>query len=190
VADEEQGHDWEAIEKAYRAGQLSIREIARQHHLSEGAIRKKAKADEWERDLTAKVRAAVRTELVRTEVRTSNAHEREAINEAAARGAEVVRGHRRDITAARHRVDRLGHQVDRLAGRIEGMEPGHENFVGELNAAATIAESLARTTARLIPLERQAFNLDEDRAPDPTAQIPLGQAEAAMREYLHGGGGA
>lgn len=31
--------DWEAIETAYRAGMMSLREIAAQHGISEGAIR-------------------------------------------------------------------------------------------------------------------------------------------------------
>lgn len=31
--------DWEAIETAYRAGVMSLREIASQHGTSEGAIR-------------------------------------------------------------------------------------------------------------------------------------------------------
>jgi hypothetical protein len=41
--------DWPEIEKDYRAGVMSNREIARWHHVTEGAIRKKAKADGWER---------------------------------------------------------------------------------------------------------------------------------------------
>ena len=36
--------DWEAIETAYRAGVMSLREIASLHGISEGAIRKRAKA--------------------------------------------------------------------------------------------------------------------------------------------------
>lgn len=48
--------DWEAIETAYRAGVMSLREIAAQHGISEGAIRKRAKRDDWSRDLAAKVK--------------------------------------------------------------------------------------------------------------------------------------
>jgi hypothetical protein len=36
-------HDWDAIEREYRAGQLSIKELARQHKLSDTAIHKRAK---------------------------------------------------------------------------------------------------------------------------------------------------
>lgn len=41
--------DWEAIERAYRAGALSIRTIADRNGVSDTAIRKKAKALGWER---------------------------------------------------------------------------------------------------------------------------------------------
>ncbi|PHM72271.1 phage protein [Xenorhabdus sp. KJ12.1] len=44
--------DWEAIESAYRAGLLSLREIASQHGISEGAIRKRANRDEWDKRLS------------------------------------------------------------------------------------------------------------------------------------------
>lgn len=39
--------DWEAIESAYRAGVLSLRDIGAQYGVTEGAIRKKAKKLEW-----------------------------------------------------------------------------------------------------------------------------------------------
>lgn len=66
--------DWEAIESAYRAGLMSLREIASQHSISEGAIRKRAKRDDWSRDLSAKIKERaedlVRKEEVRKQVRT------------------------------------------------------------------------------------------------------------------------
>ena len=37
--------DWEAIERAYRAGLLSIREIASTQGITHGAINKRAKRD-------------------------------------------------------------------------------------------------------------------------------------------------
>ena len=62
--------DWEALGVEYRAGAVSVRELARKYDVSEGAIRKKAKANQWERDLTEKVQERVRSKLVRSEVRT------------------------------------------------------------------------------------------------------------------------
>lgn len=60
MATRNSSHDWVRIELEYLTGEVSIREIADRHEISEGAIRKRAKAEKWVR--------AVRT--VRT-VRTS-----------------------------------------------------------------------------------------------------------------------
>ncbi|HBR4372331.1 TPA: hypothetical protein UO056_004568 [Klebsiella pneumoniae] len=48
--------DWEAIESAYRAGVLSLREIGAQYGVTEGAIRKRAKRDGWVRKSGTQVR--------------------------------------------------------------------------------------------------------------------------------------
>jgi hypothetical protein len=48
--------DWEAIESAYRAGVMSLRDIGAQYGVSEGAIRKKAKKLEWVRNGGTQVR--------------------------------------------------------------------------------------------------------------------------------------
>jgi len=58
--------DWQAIEAAYRAGECSVRELARQENVSEGAIRKRAKAKGWPARGT----------------RSAGAHENRAISEA------------------------------------------------------------------------------------------------------------
>jgi hypothetical protein len=39
--------DWQRIEAAYRQGECSVRELARREGISEGAIRKRAKAKDW-----------------------------------------------------------------------------------------------------------------------------------------------
>ena len=46
--------DWERIEIEYRAGVQSIRQIAQAFGVSDGAIRKRAKTQEWTRDLNGK----------------------------------------------------------------------------------------------------------------------------------------
>ena len=45
--------DWLRIETDYRAGIRTLRQIAAEHGITEGAIRKRARRDEWERDLRA-----------------------------------------------------------------------------------------------------------------------------------------
>lgn len=48
--------DWEAIESAYRAGVLSLRDIGDKYGVTEGAIRKRAKKFEWVRKAGTQVR--------------------------------------------------------------------------------------------------------------------------------------
>ena len=52
--------DWIAVEGEYRAGKRSLREIAADHGISEGAIRKKAKAGGWLRDPSGAKRERVK----------------------------------------------------------------------------------------------------------------------------------
>jgi hypothetical protein len=53
--------EWSRIQNEYLAGEDSIREIADRHEISEAAIRKKAKAEGWERPV--RTREPVRTLL-------------------------------------------------------------------------------------------------------------------------------
>ena len=54
--------DWQAIADAWRVGRLSIREIARQHGLSDTAIHKRAKREAWPPygDLAPAIRRRIR----------------------------------------------------------------------------------------------------------------------------------
>ncbi len=137
--------DWEAIEGLYRTGVLSIREIAKQHGISDAAIRKRAEKFGWQRDLSAQVAQQVRSELVRTQVRTPHTQEqvrtdvrttvrtepptgpraasrteREIVDDAVATVVQVVRSHRQDISHGRDIVALLlGQLVDVAQSRDE-----------------------------------------------------------------------
>lgn len=70
TTDEAKKHvDWELVEKHYRAGLKSLRTIAEEQGVTEGAIRKRAKRDQWTRNLDKKIqeraKEKVRKELVR-----------------------------------------------------------------------------------------------------------------------------
>ena len=62
-------HDWDAIETDLTTTTMSIRAIARKHNISDTAIRKYIKKEGIERDLSLKVKAAVRNKLLRNPVR-------------------------------------------------------------------------------------------------------------------------
>ena len=163
--------DWERIEVQFRAGQASIRAIASEHGISDRAIRKRAVAEGWERDLTDKVRKAVRAELVREGPQDQRA-EREIVQEAAATGVRVVREHRKDIS----RLRRIG---ETLAERLEAVINGEvvEGLcIGDRESAGDLLEKLSRVSTRVVQLERQAFNVDETKTDQP-ARVEIVWAE-------------
>jgi uncharacterized protein YjcR len=63
--------DWEAIESAYRAGVLSLRDIGDKYGVTEGAIRKRAKKFDWVRKAVRRYAKMVRKWYAKSKARTS-----------------------------------------------------------------------------------------------------------------------
>ena len=144
--------DWEEVEREYRAGQLSISEISRQHDISRPAIIKKAQKNGWKGDLSDQVRKEINAKLVTGEVTPCNT--REAIDNAVNRGIEVVRGHQKMLS----RLMAIG---DKIMDDLEhDGEEGRKSF--DARERADLFRSLGQVLAKAIPLERQAFNLDKE----------------------------
>jgi len=164
--------DWEKIEGEYRLGQLSIREIARNYGVTDTAIRKRAKERGWLRELAEKVRVAVREKLVRSDglqqgSQGQRVRDPELVDGAADRGFHVVTSHRGDLTQL-HGLKRV--LADRLSIILQGGTPDGV-CLGERESAGDLLEKLSRVTARLIPLERQAYNLDSEAGQNAAAGI-------------------
>ncbi len=150
--------DWEAIERAYRAGSLSIRNIADQHGTKEGTIRSRAKKHGWQRDLTERVKSSAHEKLSRAASRTSVTREdarsdEEIIEEASTEAASVVLAHRSDLAEWRTIAGKL---CTALAG-MEVTQDNHDKFARSLNAGVD-------AQLKVIKGERQAYNLDEPGA--------------------------
>lgn len=174
--------DWEAIESAYRAGLMSLREIASLHSISEGAIRKRAKRDDWSRDLSAKIKERaddlVRKQEVRKQVRTENALSERVLIEASAEVIATVRmEHRGDIRRAREITNALFDELGAECADVAALEKlgelmcdPDENGRDKLNEIyhAVIAmpervksvKALSDALKNLIGLERQAYDID------------------------------
>lgn len=187
--------DWEAIEREYRAGQLSVSEIARQQGVSHTAINKRAKKEGWTRNLAHKVRQEVSARLVSPEVSASNA--RQAIETAAARGVELVRQHQSSLGRANRIAETLMAELERGCDRIEEIEAAIDDETSEdansnrrnamLKAvslptrAATLRE-LSQALKNLIPLERQAFSLDDSGSDEPATKSDVRSALANLSQ--------
>ena len=185
--------DWEQIEKEYRSGTISNVALAAQHQVSEARIRQYAKKHGWVKDLTFQVQERARAELaqdaLRQAVRASNAQE--IIEAAGLRSADVVRSHRKDLRSLARRRDTLMLRFDTLAG-LEGELLGSWD---QLGMATDILEAATRVTTKLIPLERQAFNMDEKTPPqapgdtsDAKSRLTERLSKLAQRSNLGGDG--
>lgn len=182
--------DWEAIERAFRAGALSIRTIADRHGVSDTAIRKRAKAGGWERDLSEQVRKEVRNKLVRGEVREDQCanpeRDAEIVEEAAEEGARVVRSHRRDIRKATNLANLLMDDLLTTISKREEIEDSIEAetaddtngmrratmlaAVGLPSNAKTLFQ-LSSAMKNLQMLERTAFGLDDKEQPNDSDDL-------------------
>lgn len=174
--------DWEAIETAYRAGVMSLREIASQHGISEGAIRKRAKRDDWSRDLNAKIQQKaddlVRKQEVRKQVRNESTLTERVLIEATAEVIATVRmEHRGDIRRARELTntlfDELGAQcadvsaLERLGDIMfdpddKGRDRLNEIYqkVISLPSRVKSMKDLSDSLKTLIGLEREAYSIE------------------------------
>jgi hypothetical protein len=173
--------DWERIEVDYRAGLLSVREIAAAQGVSHVAIGKRAKRDGWERDLGAKIKAKaealVTSRTVTSEVTAERVATDRAIIEANAEVIANVRlGHRKDIGRARKlAMDLLSELEGQSAdpalfaelGDIlrseddRGQDKRNDIYMKVISSAGRIdsMKKLAETLQKLVGIERDAYDI-------------------------------
>lgn len=188
---DKQPTDWERIEQLYRAGVLSLREIAiacpGPNHV---AIARRAKKFGWVQDLSAKIKAKandlVTRQAVTADVTAERAVSDKAVIEINAQAIASIRmAHRGDIARGRRLTNKL---LDELEGLTDNRElfdqlgelmrdPDDNGFdkrndlygkVISLPGRSKTMKEMADTLKTLVSLERQAFNLDEaegDRPP-------------------------
>lgn len=177
--DKRSAPDWERIEADYRAGLLSVREIAAANGVSHVAIGKRAKRDGWERDLDAKIKAKadalVTKAEVTKEVTSEQAVTERRIVEANAQViAEVRVSHRRDIARARSLAMKLLEELEIQTDSIDLLEQLETALAGEdgpdglirvfqrvTSTAGRIdsAKKLAEAMKVLVGMEREAYGI-------------------------------
>lgn len=179
--------DWESIERDYRAGLLSVREIAAVYGVSHVAIGKRAKRDDWSRDLAAKINAKaealVTTREVTNEVTMETKRtEREIIEANAEVIANIRLSHRRDISRSRNVAMKLLGELEASTDNIELFEKlgemmRHEDDKGQdrlndlyhkvvsMAGRTKTMKDLADSLKTLVGLERQAYGLDIEVKP-------------------------
>lgn len=194
--------DWEGVERDYRAGLLSAREIGACYGVSHTAIQKRAKREGWERDLQAKVLAKAEAKVAKAavskEVAMATKATEAAIVEANAEAIARVRlSHRTDINKARTLAMALLSELEHQTGNQEqyadlfellsdpgedgGSEAAKERQRRRLEAfqramslgnRTKTMKDLADTLKTLVTLERDAYGLASAK---PEDEAPAGR---------------
>lgn len=177
--------DWEALEVDYRLGIKSLRAMAEQYKCAESAIRKRAKKYGWTRDLSAKVKARaedlVRSEEVRSKVRTETPTEKQQIEIGALIQKDIILSHRKSIGGLQSVCESMTEEliaqcmseeeVQRLATIVAPKnETGAVVDVDKAIAAlrkmlglsgrAETFKKLVESKKALVAMEREAFGID------------------------------
>lgn len=183
---------WPTIEADYRAGVKSVRQIAREHGLSEAAIRKRAKGEGWTRDLSAAIQAKadelVRNEAVRNEVRTANRIPDKVVVDANANAVyRVQMAHRAGLSKLSELRDTLLTELSKAAVPEAKVDPSPGTATPAELAGLTLPvriaslRQLAEVDEKLRRGEREAYGIDKIQPDEGGIVSKLSDAERASR---------
>lgn len=183
--------DWESVETLFRAGAASLRAIGAQFGVSEAGIRKKAKEEKWQRDLTERVRQKVRTELVRTQAEPLRTErnlrtEREVVEAVASTHVDKLLMHQSLATRGRKIADNTMTELEMHAGARQmaiekinaTVDPDEkQKLMNQLNvtfpAFVTQVAATGNMARSWITMEREAYGINGDGMPPPAPPTPL-----------------
>jgi hypothetical protein len=156
--------DWEEIEKHYREGIFSVKQIADIHKVSHVAVLKRAKVQNWKRSLKEKIKREYKRREVLEPARDvvkpvegkpkpqrEPIDEREIIDQATDRCIQVTRDHKRLI----------GRNTRLVENFIQELENGTTKNITPRDKA-NILVCLSNTTRTLVTLERQVFGISDE----------------------------
>ena len=197
--------DWEVVEKHFRAGILSLRQIAEECGGTEGAIRKRAKKDGWVRDLGAKIKARAEELVRKAEVRKvstqlSQITEKQVIEDNAqataivliAQKGSIARGHElfrkmmdelEALTNNKELFAQLGELLDESGEDGDGrsrQDKRNEIYSKVISMTGRVdsAKKLIEILEKTVKLEREAFGIDNEKNTENPVDAALKQLAA------------
>lgn len=198
--------DWEAVEREYRGGILSLREIADLHPgTNHVAIARKAKKEGWERNLSEKIRAKAEALVTKQSVtfgvtEKGRVTEQQVIETNALAIVNVRLSHRARLSVSGEVIKSMMDELSALCGAENAEllqqlgvmmrnpdEFGVDKFndayqkISSLPGRAKIIKDLVDATVKLIDKERQAFDLDKDAKEVDSDLAKLTDAQRASR---------
>ena len=182
--------DWEAVERDYRIGQLTVRQIQEKHSVSNGGMMAKAKKEGWTRDLSDAVRIATKAkvrqkivEQVKEQVEQSGAESRAKAERATFSDVDLA-ATANALLMGKHqaRAGRLSSLLEKLTGEMEevtadpqslesialALEENDPKSAEAVNRLRTLTsrfnnlKTAGEILGKLVPIERQAYGIGED----------------------------
>jgi len=123
--------DWEAVERDYRTGVLSLAEIGRLHGVTKGRISQVSKRDGWVRDLAARIKIKAEAKLNEVAVNAAlndprrKASDEQTVEAVAALKVNVLLGQRGDVAVVRVLQRKLAAELT-AGGRLRDV--GHDEL--------------------------------------------------------------
>jgi hypothetical protein len=165
--------DWSAVEKEYSLGQLSNCSLAKKYGVSEGAIRKWAKKEGWQRDLKETfdkaLEEAVITEAAQKSTKGTDGStkgtdvvlsDEQVVKAAVNTTLEVIQRHRSDITKLNELADKAAENIDKIFQNKSFDDVEFMLGTGR-ESVLTMLQKLTAIKEKAILLERQAYSLSD-----------------------------
>jgi len=197
--------DWQAVERDYRTGKFTLRELEEMHGANNGTISRRAKKANWTQDLSTAIKQATNAKLIAAVVtdECSKAQQNTAntVLAAAEVNKDVILGHRKGLKRITSIKSKLLDQIEQAAASlpeledvIEMLRKPDENGIDRANdmmrkamARGSLVDDLKKLTEvdeRVRKGEREAFGLDDDKGDDkggPRDGRTMTDAERAVR---------
>jgi len=178
--------DWRAIEREYRAGIKTLRQIASEHGITHGAINKRAKQEDWPRDLSAKIKAAAESKVSKalvSRVESTNdvVTERQVVEANAEIVAQADLINRKDVLLAlsvsrsqlgevaelgepefRERLIALGDAMDTSTPQRADKDNELYRYIISLAGRVKLSKDIAASHGVYIPMQRKILKLDAE----------------------------
>ncbi len=192
--------DWEAIERDFRTGKFTLRELEAQHGVSYAQISRKANEYGWTKDLREVIKQATDAAVLRETVTKAQKDVTETVLVAAEVNKQVILAHRHGLQAITQVKRKLLEHIEQaavllpdLADVVEIVRKPDDNGIDRANDALRKAMSrsalvddlkkLADVDEKVRKGEREAFDLDLDPDKQSTADDgkKLSDVELALR---------
>lgn len=198
--------DWDAVERDYRTGRFTLRELETKYEVNNSTISRRADKHGWTQDLSTAIKQATNAKLIQSivaaECSTAQQNAADTVLAAAEVNKQVILGHRTgllELTSVKRtllgQIQQAAALLPDLAEVIEMVRNPDDNGIDRANDALRKAMSrsalvddlkkLADVDEKVRKGEREAFGLDDVGKPENEGLAAMATAELQrLRERL------